>query len=171
MAAVAAALTLAPSYAPAQDASGTITGAYDADDATWTVEASGTGEFPASGWVEREDGLQVTLVGVPGPAEMLRDGTLVMRFDLTGSPQELRVEAPSVNMVASGMEEQLIAQPENIDLMVTALERNSDEIAIAGDLVATLTPGGTGELTIDSEDAVVIDGNFQATLTRLDGDE
>lgn len=164
-------LLILPAGAVAQQSSGTITGAYNADDAVWTVAEAGEDGFPASGWVDREDGLQVTLVGSPAPDGLFEEGTLVMRFTMTGAPEDLRVVEPSVTMVTAGSGEDLVAGSENIDLSVTALERNDEDMAIAGDLVATLTPGGTGELTIDSEDAVLIDGNFQATLTRLDGNE
>lgn len=168
----ALALIILPAAAAlAQGSSGTITGAYNADDAAWTVAEGGDGGFPASGWVDREDGLNVTLVGSPGPGGLSETGTLVMRFSMTGAPQELRAVEPSVSMVTAGDAESLVAGSENIDLTVTALERNDETLSIAGDVVATLTPGGTGELTIDNEDAILIDGNFQATLTRLDGEE
>lgn len=166
----AAALLILPPSVHAQSSSGTITGAYDADDATWTIAENGEG-FPASGWIDREDGLNITLVGRPGPNGLGDGGTLVMEFTMDGTPQELRVVEPTVWMATSDEGDPLMAGPENIDLSVTALERGGDEVAIAGDIVAALSPGGSGELTIQSEETVVIDGNFQATLARLDSNE
>ncbi|MFW5641160.1 MAG: hypothetical protein ACOCTP_01745 [Roseicyclus sp.] len=166
----ATALLLSPLAGLAQTGSGTISGTYNADDAAWTLAEGGDG-VPRTGWTDLEDGLGVTLVGSPVPNEAGGGGTLVLEFDLQGAPQELRVSEPSVWMVAVGQDERLMAGPENIDLSVTALERDGDEIVISGNIVAGLSPGGAGELTIDNDDAVLIDGNFQATLTRLDGDD
>jgi hypothetical protein len=165
----ASAALFLPAIAVSQEASGTITGAYNADDAVWTVSA-GDEDLPDSGWAEREDGLIVTLVGRPGPEGPGRDGTLVVRFTMEGRPRELSVAEPSVTIVTEGGGERFVAGPDTIDLSVTALQRNGEEVAIAGDLVATLTPGGSGGLSIDNQNAVLIDGNFQASLTRLDGE-
>lgn len=169
----AAALALALP-AVAQDSAGTITGRYNADEAVWTVGSPEGDDLPASGWRETEDGIEVTLVGLPGPAEVGRDdgpydNALVVTFTLEGQPQELAVREPSV-MLGTGEGPALLAQPVNIDLSVTAVELTGDDMAIAGDLVATVTPGGQGNLTIRSEDAVLIDGNFQATLVRTDSE-
>jgi hypothetical protein len=165
-----AALLLLPAVGPAQTSSGTISGTYNADDAVWTVAEGGEG-VPASGWTDLEDGLAVTLVGSPGQAEAGGGGTLVLEFTLHGGPQELRVVEPTVWMATVGEGERLMAGSENIDLSVTALERSGDEIAIAGDIVAGLSRGATEELTIDNEDVVLVDGNFQATLARLEDGE
>jgi hypothetical protein len=165
----AAALALALP-AVAQDSAGSITGRYNADDAVWTVGSPDGADLPASGWRETENGIEVTLVGLPGPAEVGRNGgpydnALVVSFTLEGQPQELAVREPSV-MLRTGEGPELLARPINIDLSVTAVEITGEDMALAGDLVATLTPGGQGDLTIESEDAVLIDGNFQATLVR-----
>jgi hypothetical protein len=90
-------------------------------------------------------------------------------FTLEGQPQELAVRESSV-MLRTGNGPELLARPVNIDLSVTAVEVTGDDMAIAGDLVAKVTPGGQGNLTIQSEDAVLIDGNFQATLVRTDSE-
>lgn len=157
--------------AHAQESGGTITGLYNADEAVWTIGSPDAEDIPASGWRDVEEGLAVTLVGMPGPAEVGGDDssfdrTLVVTFTLEGQPQELNVTEPKVWMVSDAHEERMVAQPINIDLSVTAAEMTGEDLAVAGDLVATLTPGGLENVTIQSEDAVLIDGNFQATLVQ-----
>lgn len=171
LAAATSALLALSATSFSQDVSGTITGAYNADDAVWTVSPGGEGDLPASGWMDRENDLLVTLVGTPGEEGMYEDGTLVLSFTMTGGPQELRVVEPSVTMTAVSDGADVMAGPDRIDMQVTALERTDETLAIAGDIVATLTPGGLGDITIESDDAILIDGNFQATLTRLETED
>jgi hypothetical protein len=170
----ATAALLAGTAAWAQS-SGTITGRYDADNAVWTIGSPDAGDLPESGWRNVEDGIEVTMVGLPGPVELQReaqsyDGALVITFTLEGQPQELAWRDATVMMVSDAHEEEMLAHPINIDLQVTAAEMTGEDLAIAGDIVATLTPGGLENLTIESEDAVLIDANFQGTLTRRDGE-
>jgi hypothetical protein len=139
----------------------------------WTVASPGTDALPQSGWRETEGGIEVTMVGLPGPAEVGRndgphDNALVVTFTLEGQPQALTVTEPTVMLQSDREGAELLAHPVNIDLMVTAAEMTGEDLALAGDLLATLTPGGLENLTIESEDAVLIDTNFQATLVRTD---
>jgi hypothetical protein len=175
LAATAAACLLALPAA-AQESSGTITGLWNADDAVWTIGAPEGGDLPQSGWRETEDGIEVTMTGLPGPAQTARaedsyDGAIVVTFTLEGQPQELAHAEPTVMLVNDEIEEEMLAHPINIDLQITAAEMTGEDLAIAGDLVATLTPGGMENLAIDAENAVLIDGNFQGTLVRKDGED
>jgi hypothetical protein len=172
---LASAATFAALALPAaaqEDSSGTITGLYNSDDAVWTIGSPEADDIPESGWRETEDGLEITLVGMPGP-EAVGSGnpglehTLVVKFTLDGQPGELDATEPSVWMESGENGERMLAHPVNIDLSVTAAELSAGDLALAGDLIAKLTPGGLENLTIESEDAVLIDGNFQATLSRL----
>lgn len=164
--------TLATSAAAQADSGGTVTGLYNSDDAVWTIGSPEAEDIPESGWRETEDGLEITLVGRPGP-EAVGSGnpglehTLVVKFTLDGQPGELDATEPSVWMESGENEDRMLAHPVNIDLSVTAADLTGGDLTVAGDLVAKLTPGGLGNLTIESEDAVLIDGNFQATLSRL----
>ncbi len=170
-AAAAAALLAGAAWA---QSSGTITGRFDADDAVWTIGSPGVGDLPESGWRNVEDGIEVTMVGLPGPVELQReahsyDRALVITFTLEGQPQEFAWRDATVMMASDEHEEEMLAHPINIDLQVTAAEMTGEDLAIAGDIVATLTPGGLGNLTIQSENAVLIDANFQGTLVRQGG--
>lgn len=160
----------------AQVSSGTITGLYNADEAVWTIGSPDTDSIPQSGWRDVEGGVDVTMVGLPGPTEVGADDgtfdrTLVVTFTLEGQPQALNLTEPTVWMVSDAHEERMLAHPANVELSLTAAERTGGDLTVAGDLVARLTPGGLENLTIESEDAVLIDGNFQATLARTETED
>ncbi|MDG4650583.1 hypothetical protein P6F26_19240 [Roseibacterium sp. SDUM158017] len=172
-AAAALAFTLAASLPALAQSSGTITGAYNADDAVWTVVSPGTESLPESGWRATGDDIEVTLVGEPGSAGAGADGgpfdhILVVTFTLEGLAQDMRVADPGVMMVSGAQQEPMLAHPENIELSLTAVERTGSGLTIAGDLIARVTPGGLPNNGLDAEDTILIDGNFQATLERLD---
>lgn len=166
-AAAAAALIAYPvaAQAPAGASEGTITGTLNLDDVVWYV--AGSADAPTSGWTGSETGREIRMVGVPRE-DMSGDpmDTLHVSFTAAGNPTEPVVRDAVVEYRRAGHDESWVAEGANVDLMVTALEVGESQMAIAGDLVARMTPGGEGEIVVDAEDLVTFDGNFQATLRR-----
>lgn len=161
---LAAALIATATAAPAQDSAGTITGRLDTDPVTFQLDAA-DGDA-ASGWRSAEDGRVLHLVGTRSDGALGDTLTVEIVTDGTGTPSD--VEA-TVTYRPAGDGSALTAAGQNADLTVNALNVQGDEIAINGDLVATMTPGGSDDLIVDpGPDAMVFDGNFQATLVRFD---
>ena len=163
---IALAMCLAPSALFAQSPSGSITGTLDLEDAVWQV--TDTEGLPSSGFTEVDGGYRVTLVGYPDRAADDRDGALELAFTATGDPTEIEVVEASLRYLSAGDGTDHVAEGQNIDLSLTALEVGGDEMALSGSLAATMTPGSAEDLVIEDEYAITFDGNFQATVGRAD---
>ncbi|MEY8838828.1 hypothetical protein AB9K41_07325 [Cribrihabitans sp. XS_ASV171] len=166
---LAAVLTLLAVPALAQqDSSGTISGTFDAADTVWSIEEPGREGLPDSGWSMTDGPIEVTLSAIPDKAEMGLHGVLVVEFTLAEAPGADAGADASVRLMDSERGQDLRAGPENIDIALTTVEREGDSLILAGDLVATMTPGGSDGLVLDDQSARLLDGNFQATLWRDD---
>ncbi len=151
--------------AAAQDSGGTISGTLDLEPVVWSV-ASAEGELSSS-WIPTETARLVRLVGIARQSgESGFTDALIITFRAAGNPAEPDVEEPRVAYVRAGSDETWIAEGENIDLSVEAMEVEEDTMAVAGSFVAQMTPGGTEGLVERDADLVTVDGNFQATLRR-----
>lgn len=164
--ALAAAGPVAAQVAPEnQTTVGTITGTLGLDDAAWyvTPEAGEAGSF----W-ERSAGLiRVRLVGAPAaePSGAGGDaGTLSIEFAITGDPVERQAERVIVTYRPEPGATPLVAEGPNVDFELTALEVEGTDMALAGNIVAAMSPGGAARLALDADRVLTIDGNFQATI-------
>ena len=160
--ALAAALALAgPAFAQeAQTASGTITGTIDLDDARWVLSAPESAE--GSTWRDRGGTTEVRLVGRPEPGATRDSGRLVLTFTADTGVQAAEVQDARATFRRDG--QRYAAEGANLDLTLSALEPEGQDVAVAGSFVARLAPGGaTGDLRIETE-GPVIDGNFQGTV-------
>ncbi len=154
---------LAPLAATAQVA-GTITGTIEGEDAVWQIPSEG--DVPLSFFEQSEDGYAVTIRGYPNSEPEDESGMIEISFFASGTIQEPEVRSPRVTV--SGGDPVLEATDENVDLILEAFEVEDTDLAIAGSLVTTLTPGGADTLVIDAPEAVTIDGNFQGTIPRAE---
>lgn len=162
---LAAALALA-GPAAAQQTGGTISATVDLDQHEWNV---GVPEEPASGWRPVEDGVRVRLAGVAAPEAAGGIADLTLEFDLQNPLAESKGKEFSVTLARQAEAETLFAGPENTTLTINAAQIEGGELVVAGDFTAVLTPGGADRLVQTSaEDAVTIDGNFQATVQKAD---
>lgn len=144
---------------------GTITGTLQLDDAVWHVVA---GDGPdGSGWTATETGREVRIVGAPRESIAGTPvDTLHVSFTAAGNPTEPVVKDARVEFRAAGEDAVWVAEQPNVLVEVNAIEVGGGEMAIAGDIVARMTPGGSDNLVIDTDDLVTFDGNFQATLQQ-----
>lgn len=151
--------------------SGSITGTVRADAAEWVVTAPEGDDLPTSYVARDEGGYTVQVVGYPTGAAMDETGALVLRFGLTGAPRDWRADNATLAYATVDAPQPFAAGEENIDLQITAFEPSGSSAALAGDVVASLVPGGAGELVIDPEVERLIDGNFQVTLPLRDAED
>jgi hypothetical protein len=131
----------------------------------WSVAGD---EAPlASTWRATETARLVRIVGVARQAgeESLADA-LVITFLAAGNPAGPDVAEPKVTYLPAGSDAPWIAQGENIDLDVEALEVSEGSMAVAGSFSAQMTPGGTEGLVPPDVPLMTVDGNFQATLRQ-----
>ena len=150
-----------------QEAAGSITGTLDLDNAVWYVK--GGSQEPGSQWRDTADGRLVRLVGYPDQDPEGIGGAIAIDFEAAGNPRDLNPQNVEVTYYPEGGDTTFHADNENVDLTLTALTVQGDEMALAGDVVATMTPGGAERLVIDAEEDITVDGNFQATLYRRPG--
>jgi len=151
-------IAAAPAFA--QEGAGTVTGTLDLNDARWVV--AGAGADPASTWREADGVYEIRLVATPeagGPAD---SGSLTI--DITAEAGATEAEVVSARVAMQGEGRNYIAEGENVDLSLTAVEPEGSDIAIAGSVVATMTPGGARGLVVETETGRTLDGNFQATV-------
>jgi hypothetical protein len=146
---------------PAQDADGigTVTGTLDLDDARWVI--AGAGET-ASTWREDDGTLEIRLVATPDAGGVTDAGTLTIDITADAGATEASVTSARVEMQGDGRA--YIAGPENVDLSLTAVAPEGSDLALAGSLQATMTPGGAEGLVIETQAGRTLDGNFQATV-------
>ncbi|MEO0703795.1 MAG: hypothetical protein AAFY80_16785 [Pseudomonadota bacterium] len=159
------ALCLTATPVAAQDGTGSITGTLDFDPARWVVASAGDG--PTSGWSEDAAGTDIRLVGTPEALGEGGPGTLTIEMDVQAGAIEAR--AQDVRIELQRGDGTLVATSENIDLSLTAFQAEGEDLAIAGNIVATLTPDPTADVVIDADAAVTLDGNFQATIRDAGG--
>jgi hypothetical protein len=150
-----------------QEASGTITGTKELEDAIWYVTAE-EGET-LSRWHWDGNEAVVTLVGhVLRDTTTLGPGDLTIRFRTEGNPAELEVGEFTISLRpdeggAPGAVYE--AGAANADLQLEALVVSEDEMALAGSFAGRLIAGGADELVLEKDiPAVTVDGNFQATI-------
>lgn len=163
IAAIAAFLLAAP--LSAQEGTGTVTGTLDLDQASWVVASGGDG--PASAVRESDDGTRIRIVGTPEPQGGGGAGTLTIEIAAETGAVEARVTDVRIELQREGGT--IFAEDENVDLTLEAFQKSGGDVAIAGSFVATLTPEPRDGLVIDGEDAVTLDGNFQATIPVASG--
>jgi len=163
----AAALLAAALPVAAQNSAGTITGTLDLEPVVWTVADE---DAPlASTWRNTETARLVRLVGLArqeGGADLT--DALVITFIAAGNPAEPDVVEPMVAFLPANSDRTWIAQGENVDLDVEAVQVTGGSMALAGSFTAQMTPGGTEGLVEEGQPLVTVDGNFQATLRRED---
>ena len=141
-----AALLMLPSALLAQpEARGTISGTLALDDAVWDVDGEDTAID--SRWREKGTGRVVRIVGFPEQTPEAEDGQpgsdgmLVIEFALAGNPTESEVRSPRATHHVPGGG-QIHADEVDIDLSPTALAVEGESMALSGDVVAAMTPGG-----------------------------
>ena len=163
---LALALALAlPAGLAAQTATGTLTGTLGLDPANWTILANA--EVPTSNWKEVEAGYRMTVIGYPETERPSPDNAMTITFTADSGAVEPAAENARVELARSGAAP-LVATGQNIDLSLTAFEVEGDDIAIAGNLVAAMTPGGSEDLVADGQNVLTFDGNFQATIPQAE---
>lgn len=158
------ALCLAATPMLAQDGTGSITGTLDLDDARWTVASAGPG--PTSAFAETDDFTAIRLVGQPETGSDGGAGTLLIEIAASVGAEEVEAEDVRIGLLRGG--ETLVALSENIDLTITSYLPEASDLAISGSFTALMTEAPQDDLIIDSESGVTIDGNFQATIPRVD---
>jgi hypothetical protein len=144
-----------------QDGVGSVTGTLDLNDARWIV--AGAGET-SSTWSDEDGTMEIRLVATPeagGPAD---SGTL--SIEITADAGATEAEVTSARVTMQGASRDYIANPENVDLTLTAVEPQDGDLALAGSVTATMTPGGAEGLVIETQAGRTLDGNFQATIPR-----
>lgn len=164
---LAASAILAAAPAIAQQSRGTITGTLDLDEAAWTVAPAASGA--STGWNETEAGREVRIVARPRGSTSEESVGNILTISMTAVGNAVEAEAADIRVTyIDSKGQELTAEGPNVELSLTALAEEGDELAVAGDLVATLTPGqGDGiVLRADAGDGAVFDGNFQATILR-----
>lgn len=155
-----------PAAALAQEVPvGTISGTMDLDDAVWHVALDG----PAgqSGWRNTEDGREVRLIGYPQEEPGDAAGALTITFVAAGGLDEPEARDLRVVYLPEEGDLRYRAEGENVDLTLSALDMQDSDIQISGSFFAGMTPGGAAGLTVNPDEGITVDGNFQATLTRL----
>ena len=156
------ALGLFPAAALAQDVHGTISGTLDLEEVEWTILEGEN--LPAPAWSETPDGIEVDLYAYAQSETPTRDNAIAVTFTVTGDPTEAAARDPQVTLARPGGRD-LMANGENIDLQLNSFSFQGDRLAVTGDLFATMTPGGSEGLIVDSgADAATFDGDFQATI-------
>jgi hypothetical protein len=141
-------------------ASGTITGTIDLEQARWVLSAPEGAR--GSAWRDEGGTMEVRLVGRPEPGATRDSGRLVLSFTADAGVQAAEVQGARVVFDRDG--QRYAAEGANVDLTLSAVEAEGQDIAVAGSFAARLAPGGaTGELRIDAE-GPTIDGNFQGTV-------
>ncbi|MGR3455484.1 hypothetical protein [Pseudooceanicola sp.] len=161
------------SAAQAQDTRGTITGTKDLDPAKWYVTAdAGDG---LSGWRRDGNEVEVRLSGHPlRESEGVTEGTLTIAFRTDGNPDRMEVDDFSLVLVPDedgAAEANYRADATNATLEIGAMRISGDGMTLAGSFSGQLTPGGAEEIVADRDvPDITIDGNFQATIPRLDGE-
>jgi len=163
-------LVLAAAPVAAQDTNGTITATLDLEDSTWNVAGA---DMPRpSSWSEAGGMYDINLIGTPS-ASATRDPsqTLMLRFDADPSGTSAMAEDLEVTLTGMTGGAPLTAAPANTDITLTALSVEGTDVVISGSFVAVLTEGDDTELVpADTEGAVALDGNFQATIEQQDAD-
>jgi len=163
VAVMATAPALGQEVASPLETGGTISGTLDLEPAVWSV-ASVDGEL-ASSWAPTSTARLVRLVGIARQSgESGLTDSLIITFRAAGNPAEPDVQDPLVAYFPAGSDRTWMAEGENVDLSVEALEVSGESMAVAGSFVALMTPGGTEGLVEEDADLVTVDGNFQATL-------
>ncbi|SEL24663.1 hypothetical protein SAMN05421666_3214 [Roseovarius nanhaiticus] len=165
-----AALALTSAPALAQEASGTITGTLDLAERSWSV--SGADAAQPSSWSEAGDTLSVTISATPSAGSTASASqTLILEFDADASGTAPAAQDLSVTLKEQGAPAPLTAAPANTDITLTALSVEGTDMVVTGSFVAVLTDGNETELVpADADGAVTMDGNFQATIQRRNGD-
>lgn len=170
MSAVVASVVAVPAIAQEnsspRESGGTISGNFNLEPAVWSVE-SVDGELTSS-WTPTDTGRFLRIVGVARQSgETDLTDALVITFRAAGNPTEPEAEDPTVAHFPAGSDQSWIAEDENIDFSVEALEVSGETMVVAGSFLGQLTPRGTEGLVAEGADSIPVDGNFQATL-RLD---
>lgn len=160
--ATAFALLLPPVALSAQGVEGTISGTLELEDATWSLAEAD--DLPASGWEETGNGYSVTIIGYPTPDPASMDGAMTLSFVTDGQISEATIKDAKVTLNRD--DPPLMAETRNLDIALNSFEIAGDSLALAGDVVARMVPGGADRLIIDTENAVIFDGDFQATIFR-----
>ena len=164
--AAALAFGLIAAAALAQDVHGTISGTLDLEEVEWTILEGE--DFPAPTWSDTPDGIEVELYGYAQSETPARDNAIAVTFTVPSVTTEAVAMDPQVALARSEGQD-LVASGENIDLQLSIFSFEGDRLTVAGDLFATMTPGGSDRLVIDSgADAATFDGDFQATITASD---
>ncbi len=146
----------------AQDGAGvgTVTGTLDLDDARWVV--AGGRDAPSSSWNKNDGTWEIRLVATPEAGGPSDPGTLTIDFTAEAGATEATVTEARVTM--EGKSSDYVAEGENVDLSLTAIEAGGSDVAVSGSFQATMTPGGATGLVIETQAGRVVDGNFQATI-------
>ncbi|RDC75240.1 hypothetical protein DLJ49_00335 [Rhodovulum sp. 12E13] len=163
--ALLAAALPAAALAQAGAGAGTVTGTLDLDDARWIV--AGADGDPSSTWREEDGRWDIRLVATPEAGGVSGPGTLTIEFTAEAGATEADVTEARVTMEAGSRD--YIAEDENVDLSLTAVEAEGSDMVIAGSFQATMTPGGATGLVIETQAGRVVDGNFQATVPAASG--
>jgi hypothetical protein len=158
-------LLVLPTGLAAQNVKGTITGTLGLDPANWTILE--TDEVPSSRWEEAGESYRVTIVGYPEAEQPSPENAITITFTADAGAVEPVAQKARVEIARDGAEP-LVAGDQNIDFSLTAFEVEETDIAMAGNLVAAMAPGGSDGLVVEGDDALTFDGNFQATVPRAD---
>lgn len=100
------------------------------------------------------------------------EGSLTIDFRTEGNPTELEVSDFTITLTPDeeiGPGPEYTASARNADLDVESLVVSGDEMVVAGSFSGQLVQGGAQGLVLE-EDAstMTVDGNFQATIPRLE---
>lgn len=157
----------------AQVATGTITGTLELEPATWYVMPGGDDNL--SGWTWNGNEVSVRIVGfVRRDMPLSTQGALTIDFRTEGNPTESEVGQFTISLTPEDGTAQgpdYSAGAANANLRIEALVISEDRMAVAGSFAGKLVEGGAQEFVLDGDTpAVTVDGNFQATLPRLETD-
>lgn len=149
-----------------QEASGSVTGmmAYQAHD--WQIIQT-KGE-KGTRWHDTGDtSVEVRLAAREGPEAIADAPDIVLRFETSVRGAEAQARDLTITMPQPGEAAPLIATPTNSDITLTALSLEGDVVVVSGDFTAVLSPEHSDRIVLDdAEEAVMIDGNFQASVPR-----
>ena len=157
----------------AQVATGTITGTLELEPASWYVMPGE--DDTLSGWTRTGNEVNVRIVGfVRRDMPLSAQGALTIDFQTEGNPTELEVGEFTISLTpedATAEGADYSAGAGNANLRIEAFVIAEDTMSVSGSFSGRLVEGGAQELVLDEDTpAVTVDGNFQATLPRLEAD-
>lgn len=161
---IALALTAAPALA--QEASGSVTAVVSYEARGWQVTPKQAQD--STMWREAGDTtLDVHITAREGPEATADDPNLTFSFETSIRGGDARAEDLAITLQQPGGAKPLYATPTNTDVTLNALTLEGDMLVVAGDFTAVLSPNQADRIVLDdAEGAVMMDGNFQATVPR-----